>query len=80
MKPQLKYADRKGSPVAIIAGGDEFAAGTVSIKNLVLGADIASSATSNEAFKAEAKAKAQVTVARSDMVATVRAMLADLAK
>lgn len=80
MKPQLKYADRKGSPVAIIAGGDEFAAGTVSIKNLVLGAEVASSATSNEAFKAEAKAKAQVTVARSEMAATVRAMLADIAK
>jgi len=80
MKPQLKYADRKGSPVAIIAGGDEFAAGTVSIKNLVLGAEVAASATSNEAFKAEAKAKAQVTVPRADMAATVRAMLADLAK
>lgn len=80
MKPQLKYADRKGSPVAIIAGGDEFAAGTVSIKNLVLGAEVASGATSNEAFKAEAKAKAQVTVARSEMAATVRAMLADIAK
>jgi len=80
MKPQLKYADRKGSPVAIIAGGDEFAAGTVSIKNLVLGAQVAAAATTNEDFKAEAKAKAQVTVARSDMAATVRAMLADLAK
>ena len=80
MKPQLKYADRKGSPVAIIAGGDEFAAGTVSIKNLVLGAQVAASATTNEDFKAEAKAKAQVTVARSDMAATVRAMLADIAK
>ena len=80
MKPQLKYADRKGSPVAIIAGGDEFAAGTVSIKNLVLGAQVAASAMTNEDFKAEAKAKAQVTVARSDMAATVRAMLADIAK
>ena len=79
MKPQLKYADRKGSPVAIIAGGDEFAAGTVSIKNLVLGAQVAATATTNEDFKAEAKAKAQVTVARSQMAATVRAMLADIA-
>lgn len=78
MKPQLKYADRKGAPVAIIAGGDEFAAGTVSIKNLVLGAEIAgSSATAtNEEWRAEAKARAQVTVARADLVATVRAMLA----
>ena len=41
---------------------------------------VAASATTNEDFKAEAKAKAQVTVARSDMAATVRAMLADIAK
>ncbi|MBQ0750273.1 MAG: histidine--tRNA ligase, partial [Roseovarius sp.] len=29
---QMKYADRRGSPVAIIAGGDEFAKGVVQIK------------------------------------------------
>ena len=80
MKPQLKYADRKGAPVAIIAGGDEFAAGTVSIKNLVLGAQVAASAATNEDFKAEARAKAQVTVPRGEMPATVRAMLADTAR
>lgn len=81
MKPQLKYADRKNAPVAIIAGGDEFASGTVSVKNLVLGAEIAAqkSDASNEEWRAAAKARAQVTVQRSEMVATVRAMLAETA-
>jgi histidyl-tRNA synthetase len=80
MKPQLRYADRKGSPVAIIAGGDEFAANTVSIKNLVLGAEIAAASTnaSNEEWRAAAKAKAQQTVPRGEMIATVRAMLDEL--
>jgi len=76
MKAQLRYADRKGAPVAVIAGGDEFDAGTVSIKNLVLGAQAAATASSNEAFRAEARAKAQVTVPRAELAATVRGMLA----
>ncbi len=31
---QLKYADRRGFALAVIAGADEFAAGTCQIKNL----------------------------------------------
>lgn len=77
MKAQLRYADRKNAPVAVIAGGDEFAAGTVSVKNLVLGAQAGSATSTNEAFRAEAKARAQVTVPRAELAATVRAMLAD---
>ncbi len=34
---QLKYADRVGIPVAVILGSDEFAAGQVTIKNMVAG-------------------------------------------
>jgi histidyl-tRNA synthetase len=34
---QLKYADRRGFRVALIAGGDEFAAGRCQIKNLAAG-------------------------------------------
>ena len=34
---QLKYADRRGFRVAVIAGGDEFAAGRCQIKNLAAG-------------------------------------------
>lgn len=82
MKPQLRYADRKGAPVAVIAGGDEFAAGTVSVKNLVLGAEIAAATASgsHEEWRAAAKARAQVTVPRAELAATVRAMLAENAQ
>ncbi len=31
---QLKYADRRGFRVALVAGADEFAAGTIQVKNL----------------------------------------------
>ena len=68
---QLKYADRRKSPVAIIAGEEEFAAGKVQIKDLVLGARIAESATAEE-WKDRPQ---QVEVDRSKMVETVRRML-----
>ena len=45
MKAQLKYADRRSSPVAVILGGDERAAGTVTVKDLRLGAQLAATAT-----------------------------------
>ncbi|MEM9697579.1 MAG: histidine--tRNA ligase [Pseudomonadota bacterium] len=45
---QLKYADTRGAPLAVIAGGDEFDRGEVEIKDLILGAKIAESATHDE--------------------------------
>ncbi len=36
---QMKYADKRDSPCAIIQGGDEKAKGEVQIKDLILGAD-----------------------------------------
>ncbi|MFV2033756.1 MAG: histidine--tRNA ligase [Halocynthiibacter sp.] len=69
---QLKYADRRGAPVAIIQGGDESARDVVQIKDLVLGAKIAQNASLEE-WKAQ---PAQREVARADMVDTVRAILA----
>jgi histidyl-tRNA synthetase len=68
---QLKYADRRASPVAIIQGGDEAARGVVQVKDLILGARIAETA-SHEEWKGQ---PAQVEVPRADMVATVRRML-----
>ncbi len=68
---QLKYADRRNAPVAIIQGGDEAARGVVQVKDLVLGAKIAESASLDE-WKSQ---PAQVEVARADLVATVRRML-----
>jgi histidyl-tRNA synthetase len=68
---QLKYADKRGSPVAVIQGGNEAAAGTVILKDLILGAKIAESATLEE-WKDR---PAQVEVPRADLVAAVQRML-----
>lgn len=68
---QLKYADRRGSPVAVIAGSDEFSAGKVQIKDLILGAKIAENATLEE-WK---ERPSQYEVARADLVAEVRRIL-----
>ena len=69
---QLKYADKRGSPIAIIQGGDEAAKGTVILKDLILGAKIAENATLEE-WKDR---PAQVEVPRADLVAAVQKMLA----
>ncbi len=65
---QLKYADKRGSPVAIIAGSDEFEAGKVQVKDLILGAKIAENATLEE-WK---ERPSQFECNRSEMVAKVR--------
>ncbi|UWP98995.1 histidine--tRNA ligase [Aliiroseovarius crassostreae] len=68
---QLKYADKRNSPVAVIAGSDEFEAGKIQIKDLVLGAKIAESATLEE-WK---ERPSQFECTRADMVAKVREIL-----
>ncbi|MCE8420019.1 histidine--tRNA ligase [Rhodovulum sulfidophilum] len=69
---QLKYADKRQSPVAIIQGSDEAARGVVQIKDLVLGAKIAESASLEE-WKSQ---PAQFEAARADLVTEVRRLLA----
>ncbi|WP_339764889.1 histidine--tRNA ligase [uncultured Sulfitobacter sp.] len=68
---QLKYADRRGSPVAVIAGGDEFDSGMIQIKDLILGAKIAENATLEE-WKDR---PSQYEVPRAELVAKVREIL-----
>ena len=69
---QLKYADRRASPLAVIEGAEEKARGVVQIKDLALGARIAENATLEE-WK---ERPAQVEIARGDLVSCVRDMLA----
>ena len=73
MKAQMKYADRRQSPAAVIVGEDEFAAGTVTIKDLDLGRALAQGLTDNSAWKAERPG--QVSVPRADLVKVVRAIV-----
>ncbi|MES2666581.1 MAG: histidine--tRNA ligase [Pseudomonadota bacterium] len=68
---QLKYADKRNSPIAVIQGGTEAANGTVILKDLILGAQIAQNATLEE-WKDR---PAQQTVPRAELVAAVRKML-----
>ena len=68
---QLKYADKRQSPVAVIQGGNEAERGTVILKDLILGAKIAESATLEE-WKGR---PAQVEIPRADLVAEVLKML-----
>lgn len=74
MKAQLKYADRRGSPVAIIQGGDERAKGEVQIKDLIEGAQMSAEIADNAEWRAARPA--QVTVAESELVGEVRKILA----
>ena len=69
---QLKYADRRASPVAIIEGADEKSNGVVQIKDLILGAQIAENATLEE-WK---ERPSQFEVVRAELVAKVREILA----
>ncbi len=68
---QLKYADKRESPVAVIQGSDEAARGVVQLKDLILGAKLAQEATLEE-WKSQ---PAQVEVPLADLVAQVRALL-----
>ena len=68
---QLKYADKRQSPVAVIQGSDEAARGVVVLKDLILGAKIAENATLEE-WKDR---PAQVEVPLGELVAAVRRML-----
>ena len=68
---QLKYADKRASPVAVIEGGDEKAQGVVQIKDLILGAKLAEEASLEE-WK---ERPSQYEVPRSELVAKVRELL-----
>jgi histidyl-tRNA synthetase len=69
---QLKYADKRGSPAAVIEGGDEKERGVVQIKDLILGAQIAENATLEE-WK---ERPSQFEVPRGEMVAKLKEILA----
>ncbi len=71
---QLKYADRRGCPIAIIQGGDERETGVVQIKDLIEGKRLSGEIEDNASWR-EARV-AQETVAEADLVAKVKDILA----
>src|SRR6516225_8015864 len=71
---QLKYADKRGAPCAIIQGGDEKARDEVQIKDLILGATLTDTKDREDYLKKQAEA--QFAVKEAALVEAVRALLA----
>jgi histidyl-tRNA synthetase len=71
---QMKYADRRNSPCAIIQGSDEKANGKIQIKDLILGAGLAEIKDREEYLKKQAEA--QYEVDEGKIVEAVREVLA----
>ncbi|HET7381992.1 MAG TPA: histidine--tRNA ligase [Pseudolabrys sp.] len=71
---QLKYADKRGSPCAIIQGGDEKARGEVQVKDLILGAALTETKDREDYLKKQAEA--QFAVKQNGLVDAVRKLLA----
>jgi histidyl-tRNA synthetase len=71
---QMKYADRRNAPCAIVQGSDEKAKGKVQIKDLVLGAGLTDIQDRDEYLKKQAQA--QYEVDQDKLVHTVREILA----
>ena len=65
---QLKYADRRNCPLAVIEGSEEKARGKVTVKDLALGKRLAAGIASNEGWKEQ---PAQFEIAREDLSAAV---------
>ena len=73
MKAQMKYADKRGSPLVVIQGGDEKAKGEITLKDLALGAKLASGVESREEYASQRFA--QVSVPEANLVKAVKEML-----
>ena len=73
MKAQLKYADRRNAPAAIIAGSNEFDGGKIQIKDLAAGKAGAAAIGDNQAWRDERPG--QFEVPRADLVAEVKKLL-----
>jgi len=71
---QMKYADRRNAPCAIVQGSDEKARGKVQIKDLILGAGLTEIKDREEYLKRQAEAQTEVD--QGQLVEAVRKILA----
>jgi histidyl-tRNA synthetase len=74
MGNQLKYADRRNSPCVIIQGSDEKATGDILVKDLILGAELASLEKDREEYL-QKQAEAQQKVPETALLDAVRKIL-----
>ncbi len=73
--PQMKYADRRNAPCVVIQGSDEKAKGEVTIKDLIVGAELAKLEKGREEHL-QKQAQAQRAVPEERLVEAVREVLA----
>jgi histidyl-tRNA synthetase len=71
---QMKYADRRNAPCAIVQGSDEKERGKVQIKDLILGAGLTEIKDREEYLKRQAEAQTEVD--QGQLVEAVRKILA----
>jgi len=74
---QLKYADKRDCPIAVIEGSDEKGRGVVVLKDLALGKRLAAEIVSNEAWKEQ---PAQVEIRRADLARIVSRYIGETEK
>jgi histidyl-tRNA synthetase len=72
--PQMKYADKRNAPCVVIQGSDEKAKGEVTIKDLIIGAELTRLEKGRDEYL-QKQAEAQRAVPEQDLVAAVRAVL-----
>jgi histidyl-tRNA synthetase len=72
--PQMKYADRRGSPCVVIQGTDEKQKGEVQIKDLIVGAELAGLSKERDDYLKK-QAEAQFAVPEDQLVEAVRKVL-----
>jgi histidyl-tRNA synthetase len=72
---QMRYADKRAAPCVVIQGSDEKAKGEVTIKDLILGAELAKQEKGREQHL-QKQAEAQFAVAEDRLVEAVRKVLA----
>ncbi|HUO21252.1 MAG TPA: histidine--tRNA ligase [Caulobacteraceae bacterium] len=73
MKAQMKYADRRGAPAAVIIGEDERKAGQATVKDLDLGRALSQAIAGNSAWREERPG--QFLVARDQLAAVVQSIV-----
>ena len=73
--PQMKYADRRNAPCVVIQGSDEKAKGEVTIKDLIVGAELTKLEKGREEHL-QKQAQAQRAVPEDKLVEAVRDVLA----
>ena len=71
---QLKYADQRRVPIAVIQGSNELENGMVTLKDLRLGANLSEQAETREDWVAAGQA-AQIEIKRNDLIERIQTLL-----